>query len=223
MESAQIFSSINKLLTTHFNREFWLSLEDELTTSYANANASIEGPLAKLEQPQKRRLLPQTRHYYLNSAFYRAAKSCGLSCDDAFTEPRGENYYIVQSGQIKVSRIGLRYDENLIRKANHRLLIAELNSEYEGFTPDFFQEQTQQSFPDGTLGVLIVNVNPPFSRSQGEMLDLRVTVPFTNLKNYHYNQSIRDVLALYNETEFAPEVPDLAIPLLKKRLKQQEG
>lgn len=55
------------------------------------------------------------------------------------------------------------------------------------------------------------------------MLDLRVTVPFTNLKNYHYNQSLRDVLALYNEIEFAPEVPDLAIPLLKKRLKQQEG
>lgn len=53
------------------------------------------------------------------------------------------------------------------------------------------------------------------------MLDLRVTVPFTNLKGFHYNRSITEILELYSvEREIV--VPDIAVPRLKKRLKDQE-
>lgn len=223
MESTQIFSSISKLLTSSFEREFWLNLQDELAASYANANAIVDSAQARIDRPEKIRLLPQMRHYFLNAAFRRAAIASGLVCTDAMTEPKGENYCIVQSGGIKVSRIGLKHDEHLIKRAHHRTLIAQLNSELEGFTPDLFNEITIPEHPEGTLGVLIVNVNPPYILPQSTMMDLRVTVPFTNLNNYHYNQSVRDILALYNEPESVPELPDLAIPQLKKRLKQQEG
>lgn len=70
--------------------------------------------------------------------------------------------------------------------------------------------------------MLILNINPPLSSEQYRMLDLRVVVPFTNLNGYHYNKSISEILELYAE-EREIVVPDIAIPVLKKRMKEQEG
>lgn len=223
MDSIGIFDSINKLLTTSFAREFWLYLMEELEASYASAHAVVEGTAGSLKHPEKIRFRPQARHYFLNAAFRRAAEASGLICIDAVTQPQGEHYCLVESGGIKVSRIGLNHNEHLIKRARHRALLAELNGELEGVTPDMFYDIAGVETAKETLGVLIVNVNPPHTKPQGSMLDLRVTVPFTNLRNYHYNQSIRDVLALYNTADNQNEIPDLAVPQLKKRLKQQEG
>lgn len=53
------------------------------------------------------------------------------------------------------------------------------------------------------------------------MPDLRVIVPFTNLKGFHYNKSIIELLELYTG-ENKTIIPDLVLPKLKKRLKDQE-
>ena len=70
--------------------------------------------------------------------------------------------------------------------------------------------------------MLVLNINPPHDHSQDNMLDLRIVVPFTNMKGYHFNRSVSELLELYH-TEQAVVIPDKVIPQLKKRLKEQEG
>lgn len=97
---------------------------------------------------------------------------------------------IISSNRVRVSRIGLNHDEQKIKSAKHRSLIAELNQDYEGYTPDFFElaQNNNGNNASGSLGVLILNINPPLSSDHYRMLDLRVVVPFTNLNGYHYNK-----------------------------------
>lgn len=71
-------------------------------------------------------------------------------------------------------------------------------------------------------GKFLININPPKHMSQESMLDLRVVVPFTNLKGYHFNWSVTDLLGVYNSAN-EQITPDLVIPVLKKQLKEQEG
>lgn len=224
MNTSDLKEQIDKLLTGAFRREFWLSVQEEMSSSYAGAQQFIDSPLARLEEPDANRLRPQVRHYMLNAAFRRAARASGHECVDAETNPKGENYVIAQSQGIKISRIGLNYNQHVIRGAKHRDLIAELNSNLEGYTPDLFYPESQGGDKESdSLGVLIVSVNPPSSMAQDRVLDIRVTVPFSNLKGYHYNQSIFDILSLYNNVSNDIVIPDIAIPQLKKRLKEREG
>lgn len=217
-------TQIDSVLANAFRREFWLDLQEEMAAIYLASQDVVTGGSLKLERPDIARLRPQVRHYSLNGAFRRAARSTGYEWTDAETKPKGENYVIVSSNGVRVSRIGLNHDEQKIKSAKHRLLIAELNQDYEGYTPDFFKlsKTHESSGTSGSLGVLVLNINPPLSSEQNRMLDLRVVVPFTNLNGYHYNKSISEILELYTvEREII--VPDIAIPVLKKRLKEQEG
>jgi len=221
MEDVQ--KQIDDVLASAFRREFWLDLQDQMHTSYEAAQDVSTGSSLKLERPDIVRARPQIRHYTLNAAFRRAARSSGYEYVDAETVPKGENYVIVSADRVRVSRIGLNHNDINIRSAKHRSLIAELNHDYEGYTPDFFGLNDNELPGDrsGSLGVLLLNINPPLSAEQDRMLDLRVTVPFTNLKGFHYNRSIIEILELYSvEREIV--VPDIAIPRLKKRLKDQE-
>ncbi|MGZ0586210.1 hypothetical protein ACTM38_00470 [Citrobacter freundii] len=217
-------TQIDNVLTTAFRREFWLDLQEEMSAIYLAAQNIVTGSTLKLERPEIVRLRPQVRHYSLNGAFRRAARAAGYEWTDAETKPKGENYVIISSNRVRVSRIGLNHDEQKIKSAKHRAIIAELNQDYEGYTPDFFEHALNNngSNASGSLGVLILNINPPLSSEQYRMLDLRVVVPFTNLNGYHYNKSISEILELYAE-EREIVVPDIAIPVLKKRMKEQEG
>ncbi|EIH7028110.1 hypothetical protein A7Y76_000087 [Escherichia coli] len=222
MEDVQ--KQIDDVITSAFRREFWLDVQDELHTVYQASQDVVTGSALKLERPEVVRLRPQVRHYSLNSAFRRAAASAGYEWVDAETVPKGENYVIVSANRVRVSRIGVNHDDRDIRSAKHRLLIAELNQNYEGYTPDMFGLATNDRPGEnhGSLGVLLLNINPPLFSEQDRMLDLRVVVPFTNLKGYHYNRSIVEILELYS-IERETVVPDIAIPRLKKRLKEQEN
>ncbi|EJT7686035.1 hypothetical protein RS481_001637 [Salmonella enterica] len=222
MEDVQ--KQIDGVLSNAFRREFWLDLQDEMYATYLASQDVVTGGSLKLERPDIVRLRPQVRHYSLNAAFRRAARSAGYECTDAETKPKGENYVIVSSNGVRVSRIGINHDEQKIKSAKHRSLLAELNQDYEGYTPDFFNLKQTNDGNDtsGTLGVLVLNINPPLSSEQNRMLDLRVVFPFTNLNGYHYNKSVNDILELY-AVEREIVVPDIAIPVLKKRLKEQEG
>ncbi|HCI4292380.1 TPA: hypothetical protein NO539_005209 [Klebsiella pneumoniae] len=222
MEDVQ--KQIDDVLTSAFRRGFWLDLQDEMYATFQASQAVVTGDALRLERPEVVRLRPQVRHYSLNSAFRRAAVSAGYEWTDAETTPKGENYVIVSANRVRVSRIGLNHNDVVIKSAKHRSLIAELNQDYEGYTPDLFglSNSERSSENHGSLGVLVLNINPPLSLEQDRMLDLRVAVPFTNLKGFHYNRSIVEILELYSiEREII--VPDIAIPRLKKRLKDQEN
>lgn len=129
---------------------------------------------------------------------------------------------VVCSAGVKLSRIGIAADESYIRGAKHRTMLAELNESYEGYTPDLFSEYDKKQGDAGTLGVILLNINPPLSFAQDSMLGLRVIVPFTNMKDFHLNWSVEELLAHYNdEQKTAPD--DKALPTLKKRLKEIEN
>lgn len=138
------------------------------------------------------------------------------------TSPKGESYIVISAAGIKVSRIGLNHDEKCVRSAKHRSLLAELNESLEGYTPDLFSERAEREGNAGTLGVLILNINPPLTYPQHSMLDLRVVVPFTNMKGFHFNRSVMELLELYHDKQ-SLIIPDKVIPQLKKRLKEQEN
>ncbi|UCZ75343.1 hypothetical protein LHK94_20535 [Dickeya zeae] len=215
--------SIASLLINAFAREFWLNAQDELQTIYEAAQSVTVGDTLKLDQQEQVRFRAQARHYSLNSALRRAAAKSEVCCTTATTIPKGENYLIISSLGIKLSRLGINHDEKLMRGAKHRKLLAELNGEYEGYTPDMFSPLQQEPHRGGgSLGAFLININPPKHMSQESMLDLRVVVPFTNLKGYHFNWSVTDLLGVYNSAN-EQITPDLVIPVLKKQLKEQEG
>ncbi|HCT3326160.1 hypothetical protein [Enterobacter cloacae] len=219
-----IKQQIDDVLTAAFSREFWLDLHEELSITYAACQAVATGNTLKLGEPELIRTRAQIRHYGLNSALRRAAQRSGYASFDAETNPKGENYVIVSSQGVRASRIGVNHNKLDIKAAKHRSLLAELNQDLEGFTPDMFNLVSQKSPAEerGSLGVLFLNVNPPLNVGQDRMLDLRVVVPFTNLKGSHYNRSIGEILGLY-AVEREVVIPDLAIPVLRKRLREQEG
>ncbi|AKH63877.1 MULTISPECIES: hypothetical protein [Photorhabdus] len=215
-------SDITDLIINAFRRDFWLNVQDALYAKYAAAQEVTVGNILKLGEPEQRRFRPQARHYGLNSALREAASRSGYLCYDADTSPKGEHYIIIDSEGVKISRIGLNHDERHIRGAKHRSLIAQLNEKFEGYTPDLFREEDSKHHNDiDTLGVLLININPPYHESQASMMDLRIVVPFTNMKGFHYNKSVTELLALYTG-EKKIVIPDMVLPKLKKRLKDQE-
>ncbi|EJD6329149.1 hypothetical protein ACI8BE_012430 [Proteus mirabilis] len=221
MNQKEIVIEIDELMTNAFNRDFWLNITDSFGQQYLAADAVVKGQALKLGEPEQVRLRPQVRHYVLNSALRSAAEVTGLVFRNMQTNPKGEDYVVVESKGIQLGRIGQNHDEKGIKSAKHRDLLAQLNQDIEGYTFDLFLDDKNTTNSVETLGVLLVNVNPPHHLPQDAMLDLRVVVPFTNLKGFHYNKSISEILELYTG-ENKTIIPDLVLPKLKKRLKDQE-
>ena len=118
MEDVQ--KQIDDVLASAFRREFWLDVQDEMHTIYEAAQDVSIGSSLKFEQPEIVRARPQIRHYALNAAFRRAARSSGYEYVDAETIPKGENYVIVSANRVRVSRIGRNLNDVNIRSAKHR-------------------------------------------------------------------------------------------------------
>jgi hypothetical protein len=165
MSKSDVQEDISAVIVNAFQREFWLNIQEELYTAYVAANALTMGNIAKLGEPEQTRFRPQARHYLLNAAFRRAAENSGIVCSDVDTTPKGESYIVLNSAGVKISRIGLNYDEASIRGAKHRSLLAELNENFEGYTPDLFSERAESEGGVGTLGMFVLNINPPHSLS----------------------------------------------------------
>ncbi|HDL6963792.1 TPA: hypothetical protein PXM28_003139 [Yersinia enterocolitica] len=222
MSKVDVQKDISDLIVNAFPRELWLSIQDVFHAKYAAAHqVTIESAL-NLGAPEQKRLRPQLRHYTLNAAFRDAALNSEVIHNSVETSPKGEYFVVLSSGGVKMSRIGLNYDEPNIKAAKHRTLLAELNESLEGYTPDLFSEIIMDNGPTGTLGVLLLNINPPYRESQGRMLDLRVVVPFSNLKGFHFNWSLTELLERYTG-EQKVIILDNVLPQLKRHLKDQEN
>lgn len=222
MSKVNIQKDISDLIVNAFPRELWLNIQDVFHAQYDAAQQVTMSSALKLDTPGQIRLRPQIRHYTLNAAFKEAALNCGVVHNSVETSPKGEHFVILSSAGVKMSRIGLNHDEPNIKGAKHRTLLAELNESLEGYTPDLFSEKTTDHGPAGTLGVLLLNINPPYHESQSRMLDLRVVVPFSNLKGFHFNWSLIELLGLYTG-EQKIIIPDNVLPQLKRHLKDQEN
>lgn len=222
MDRKQIHSEIDRLLVSHFSRDFWLHMADEMQAAYGLAHDVCVRQL-KLHAPELIRALPQNRHYKLNSVVKDVAPRLGLEVLDLKARNKGENYVVVRSGTLQVGRIGVNQGARLPRTAKHRALISALNARLEGYTHDLFSPNVEM-LPANTLGLLLLNINPKKSLPQDRMLDLQVGVPFSDLSGWHYIKSCGAILAMYADTSVSQSAPaqDGAIVTLKKSLTQIE-
>ena len=171
------------------------------------------------EEPERRRIQGQIRHYRQNEALRQSAENVGMVWVAAETDPKGERYPLVSSKGVIYGRIGVNFTDRTPRFAKHRRAIAALNSRLEPINFDLFHPPVER--PADGLGVLLVTVNPHPRASQEKPAGIRVGVPYSNCKGWHLFESVESVMAAY-----APaveiEVPDLALVQLKKKLKSSE-
>ncbi len=171
------------------------------------------------EDPEKRRILGQVRHYKQNAALRAAGQAAGLITAAPHTEPKGERYSIVAAEDIRFGRISVPAHNRLPRFSKHRGAIAALNSRLEPVCLSLF-DQPPVTPADG-LGCLIVTANPHWRDVQSVPHKIIVGVPYSNMKGWHLFEPLSDVLAAYNQP-VEIEMQDLAWAKLKKQLNGAE-
>jgi hypothetical protein len=171
------------------------------------------------DEPERKRVLGQLRHYRQNEALRAAAVKAGLMAAAPHTDPKGERYSIVVAQDIKFSRIGIPHNNNRPRASQHRKAIAALNSRLEPANMSLFSPL--QNIPSDGLGCLLVTVNPHRRESQSVPAALMIGVPYTNLREWHLLEPLSSILAAQHPAEEIG-VPDLAWAKLKKQLGDAE-
>ena len=206
------------LITYIANRtpqHFLQSVSEALDTAYFQAYRES----LTYDEPERRRMQGQIRHYRQNEAFRDAGHKSGLATVSANTSPRGELFPFVATEGVIYGRIGVNFSNRTPRLAKHRQAIASANARLEPINLDFFKP-TPEKLTDG-LGILIVTVNPHINNPQDIPAAIKVGVPYTNCKGWHLFEPLESIMAAY-ASPVEIEVPDLALVLLKKRLADKE-
>lgn len=172
------------------------------------------------DEPERRRVLGQLRHYRQNEALRKAAAQNGLTAVAAHTEPKGERYSLVASEDIRFGRIGVPINNSIPRASKHRKAISALNARLEPIELDLFNQQLSR--PSDGLGCLIVTVNPHPRDEQTAPSDIKIGIPYTNMKGWHLFEPVSEIIAAYNPA-VEIEVQDLAWVKLKKQLGESEN
>lgn len=194
---------------------FLQSVSEALDTAYFQSNRES----LTYDEPERRRMQGQIRHYRQNEAFRDAGFKSGLTTVSANTTPLGEQFTVVATDGVIYGRIGVNFTNRFPRPAKHRLAVASVNARLEPVNLDFFN-QTPERLTEG-LGILLVTVNPHINSPQDIPATIKVGVPYTNCKGWHLFESLESIMAAY-ATPVEIEVPDLALVLLKKRLAGKE-
>ncbi|WP_343675416.1 hypothetical protein [Paraburkholderia heleia] len=171
------------------------------------------------EAPERFRVQPQLTHYRSNEALRKAASDAGLVVAAPHTEPKGERFSLVASGEIRFGQICVPFDNRIPRPAKHRKAIAAVNGRLEPAHADLFSGVTEP-LPDG-LGCLIVAVKAHKSEPQSVPFGVMVGVPYSSLADWHVFVPVSEVMAAYHPEEKI-EVPDLAFATLKRRMGESE-
>jgi hypothetical protein len=171
------------------------------------------------EDPERFRVHPQLQHYRSSEALRRAASAVGMTVTAPHTDPKGERFSLVASGEIRFGQICVPFNNRTPRQAKHRETIAAVNGRLEPANMDLFS-RSAEPLPDG-LGCLIVAVKPHKREPQSVPFAVMVGVPYTSLKNWHLFVPVSDIMAAYHPEEQI-EVPDLAWATLKRRIRGSE-
>lgn len=174
---------------------------------------------ATFESPERFRVQPQLQHYRSNEALRKAAADAGMTVAAPHTEPKGERFSLVASGEIRFGQICVPFENRFPRPAKHRKAIAAVNGRLEPAHADLFSG-SNEPLPDG-LGCLIVAVKPHRREPQSVPFGVMIGVPYSSLKDWHLLVPVSDVMAAYHPEEKI-EVPDLAFATLKRRMGESE-
>lgn len=171
------------------------------------------------DDPEKKRILGQLRHYRQNEAMRTAGLHAGLVAAAPHTDPKGERYSVVFAEDIRFSRIGVPLENSQPRPSAHRKVIAALNARLEPMNLSLFDPV--RPVPQDGLGCLLVTVNPHSRDVQSVPAALMIGVPYTNLRGWHLLEPISTIQAAQHPAQDI-DVPDLAWATLKKQLGDAE-
>ncbi|MCP5265724.1 MAG: hypothetical protein H6934_06415 [Burkholderiaceae bacterium] len=205
-----------QLLAAQWPNTFPARLRERIDSAFYEAFRYAE----TCDEPERRRVLGQLRHYRQNEALRIAGSEAGMSVAAPHTDPKGERYAIVSNGPVRIGRTSVPARDNRPRVAKHRLLLAALNGRLEPVSGNLFEPGLRVLSDDG-LGVLVLTVNPDRSESQSEPARILVGLPYSSLRGWHFLEPIEELIAAA-----APEVeilvPDIAFAQMKKKLRENE-
>ncbi|MBK1650344.1 hypothetical protein [Rhabdochromatium marinum] len=196
--------------------QFWTRAVELLEEAFFEAYQHAE----TFEESERARICGQLRHYRQNAAIRAAGEDTGLTAAAPHTEPKGERYALVASEDIRLGRVAVPFNDNQPRPANHRKMIAALNSRLEPVNLSLFDPTPIR--PKDGLGCLVVTVNPPRFEPQSTPAAILIGVPFSNLRGWHLLEPVSSIIAAYRE-EQEIKVPDNAWATLKVQLIEKEN
>ncbi|WP_395006199.1 hypothetical protein [Undibacterium sp.] len=207
---------IIQYISSRTPRTFFTLANELLEAAYFQAHQHA----MTFDDPEKRRVLGQLRHYRQNEALRNAGAQNGLIAVAAHTAPKGERYSLIASEDIRFGRIGVPVNNSTPRPSKHRKELSMLNARLEPVNLDLFNQKLLR--PSDGLGCLIITVNPNPKDQQTAPADIKVGVPYTNMRGWHLFEPMSEIIAAYNPA-VEIEVQDLAWVKLKKQLGDSEN
>lgn len=194
---------------------FFQRVVEEIEAGHSDAHRHA----VTFDDPERFRVHPQLQHYRSSAALRKAADHAGMIVAAPHTEPKGERFSLVASGEIRFGQICVPFNNSTPRQAKHRKMIAAVNDRLEPANLDLFTGNAEP-LPDG-LGCLIVAVKPHRREPQSVPFGVMVGVPYSNLTDWHLFVPVSEIMAAYHPEEKI-EVPDLAFATLKRRMGETE-
>ena len=204
-----------KYIAFHLDRELLLAVEDAVRSAYKAAHEDTE---RRIKYTPKSRYRSQVRRYLIDEAL--AALQTRFQSKVFSTEPRGEHYILLCSGNITLSHIEL-HGSSKPRSAKHLKLLSLKNSVLEPQNFDFWKPTPPD--PEDALHVVATVIHPdPKDSAQHQPALVSLTVPFTDWSGNHLDVPLEDVFPFFDMEEVGDQV-DTAWPSLKIALRKAEG
>lgn len=204
-----------KYIAFHLDRELLLAVEDSVLSAYKAAHEDTE---RRIKHTPKSRYRSQVRRYLIDESL--AALGSRYRSQVQATEPRGEHYILLCSGNITLSHIEL-HASSKPRAAKHRKLISLRNAVLEPQNFDFWKPSPPDLEDSLHVVATVIHPSPKDSAQQHPAL-LSLTVPFTDWSGNHLDVPLQEVYPFFDMAEESNQV-DTAWPSLKIALRKAEG
>ncbi len=187
------------------------SVVEAVTESYAAADSVARD---KIKNTNPTRVRAQMRRYFTDDSM------AGLFTNGMptvhKTDPVGEHFVTLESGNVTISHIELKENE-WARNAKHREGLASKNSILQPYNLDLFEEPPPKT--DDSLHIAILVLRPSSKEeNQAEPVDILITVPHTDWRGYHLEIPIGLMISSYGELKPEASLTDGAWPSLKKEI-----
>lgn len=211
-----LHNKLIKFITQNISRDELISINDAIISGYYDAYVSSK-ELVQNSNPS--RLRSYSRRYLIDDrlAGLKTAKSNSV----CMTSPRGEQYTVLELGDISLSHIEVNHTKK-IRNAVHRNILSSKNSSFETLNLDLFNQDGPEIKEIDRMHLVAMVFHPnEIKHDQSKPSLVQLAVPYTDWKGFHLEIPISEMLEKYNETP-NNNTKDLAWPKLKAEVVKRE-
>ncbi len=200
-------------ITRHLPRQFVLDVLDNTDAAFLGAKRIVDD-MVGCEEPERAQMLGHHRHWGQEEGVRQAARSSGLRTAAPHTSPRGGRFSLVEAGDLVLARTKITTVGTALRPSKYMRGLALHNRYLEPSQWDLFLEELEIS--TDTTFCLIVTVAPKKRQDESRPSYVGIGVPTPDLTGWHFRDSLENLLAAYPSIG-VEEIPDRAVPTLKKR------